>query len=151
MLSHFYDNLFYPRLANPKFYYSAHGRAGASTTSFFLAAHFAKLLRNPPAAENRNRKARAGKILPTLSFARPSAVEVFCHAKRSNQSEFCSKKVRALFSNCDQSRHFENFGVAFGDLARKKSCISELNRKVGINSNSVFGKANGGSNEAIHK
>jgi hypothetical protein len=29
----------------------------------------------------------------------------FCRAKRGNQSGFCSKKVRTLFSNCDQTKH----------------------------------------------
>src|SRR3989344_6041541 len=36
--------------------------------------------------------------------ARPSVRFRFCRAKRGNQSWFCSKKVRAAFSNCDQSK-----------------------------------------------
>jgi len=61
--------------------------------------------------KNRNRKARAGKnsFPPTpFLFARPSVSFRFCRAKRGNQG-FCSKKVRAAFSNCDQQRHFENW------------------------------------------
>ena len=58
----------------------------------------------------RRRKARAGKnsfppqppsFLParafSFSFCRPAS-------GGSNQSRFCSKKVRAVFSNCDQSK-----------------------------------------------
>src|SRR3990167_4339313 len=39
----------------------------------------------------------------------------FCRAKRGNQSGFCSKKVRASFSNCDQTRFvkFERRDAAF--------------------------------------
>ncbi len=54
----------------------------------------------------RRRKARAGKnsFPPTpFLFARPSVRFRSCRAKRGNQG-FCSKKVRAAFSNCDQSK-----------------------------------------------
>ena len=37
-------------------------------------------------------------------FARPSVRFRSCRAKHGNQG-FCSKKVRAAFSNCDQVRH----------------------------------------------
>src|SRR3990167_9091685 len=53
----------------------------------------------------RRRKARAGKnsFPPTpFLFSRPSVQFRSCRASRGNQSGFCSKKVRAAFSNCDQ-------------------------------------------------
>jgi len=91
---------------------------GASTTSFLLAAHFAK--RNtkfggggkigigkrwrakipspqPPARLATRSVAGRPSFLPARAFS-------FCRAKRGNQSEFRSKKVRASFSNCDQKR-----------------------------------------------
>ena len=75
---------------------------GANTTPYILAAHFAK--RN---TKFRGGKARAGKnsFPPTpFLFARPSVRFRSCRAKRGNQSGFCSKKVRAAFSNCDNKK-----------------------------------------------
>ena len=47
----------------------------------------------------------------------PARAFSFCRAKRGNQSGFRSKKVRALFSNCDQLRHFENSEAVCCSLA----------------------------------
>ena len=80
---------------------------------------------------------------PSFSPARAFS---FCRAKRGNQSGFCSKKVRAAFSNCDQFRHFENSeafccsqkalpSCAFSATAGKYFRIKSKGR---TNSNSVF-------------
>ena len=47
----------------------------------------------------------------------PARAFNFCRAKRGNQSEFRSKKVRTSFSNCDQSRHFKFSGERACSLA----------------------------------
>jgi len=95
---------------------------GANTTPYFLAAHFAKRnmkfggggkigigkrgrakIPSPQPPARLATRSVAGR--PSFSPARAFS---FCRAKRGNQSGFCSKKVRAAFSNCDQFRHFEN-------------------------------------------
>jgi len=71
-----------------------------------------------PLAKNSGRPIRRAKrkgvggkeFLPARAFS-------FCRAKRDNQSEFRSKKVRASFSNCDQVRHCEFCGQFVGSLA----------------------------------
>ena len=78
------------------------GGRGKHNTSFFCGA-----FRKAKYEIRRRRKARAGKnsFPPTpFLFARPSVRFRFCRAKRGNQSGFRSKKVRAAFSNCDQSK-----------------------------------------------
>jgi len=84
-------------------------------------------IRNSAAAEKSESESEGGqKFLPRRVAKRllrglspqppsflPARAFSFCRAKRGNQSGFCSKKVRASFSNCDQFRHFEN-SEAFG-------------------------------------
>jgi len=83
---------------------------GASTTSFILVAHFAK--RNTKFGGGGKigigKRGRAKIPSPNRPSLLPARAFSFCRAKRGNQSEFRSKKVRASFSNCDQVRHFEN-------------------------------------------
>ena len=80
---------------------------GANTTPYILAAHFAKRNTKLGVGEKRGR----AKILsPQPPSFLPARAFGFCRAKRGNQSEFRSKKVRASFSNCDQSRHFKFSG-----------------------------------------
>ncbi|OGH48388.1 MAG: hypothetical protein A3G66_00355 [Candidatus Levybacteria bacterium RIFCSPLOWO2_12_FULL_39_17] len=72
------------------------------------------LARNSAAAESEGGQ----KFLPPQTpflFARPSVRFRFCRAKRGNQLGFCSKKVRAAFSNCDTERNWwlKRGGVSF--------------------------------------
>ena len=87
---------------------------GANTTPYILAAHFAK----------QNTKFGGGVRFRS------------CRAKRGNQSGFCSKKVRAAFSNCDQSK--------LSDFSEREDCslappsaglASQKARCFGIKSN----------------
>jgi hypothetical protein len=75
---------------------------GANTTPLFLAAHFAKQNTKFDGDGKRGR-AKIPSPQPPFLFARPSVRFRSCRAKRGNQ-EFRSKKVRAAFSNCDQSK-----------------------------------------------
>ena len=83
----------------------AHGLGGARAISL-LAAHFA--LRNT-ASNSAEKKSSPSEgvaegggwgeeFLPARAFG-------FCRAKRGNHSGFRSKKVRAVFSNCDQTKN----------------------------------------------
>src|SRR3989344_2226194 len=75
---------------------------GANTTPLFLAAHFAKQNTKFGGGGKRGRAKIPSPPTPFL-FARPSVRFRSCRAKRGNQ-RFCSKKVRAAFSNRDQSK-----------------------------------------------
>jgi len=119
-----------------------------------LAAHFAK--RNTKFGGGGKigigKRGRAKIPSPQPPSFLPARAFSFCRAKRGNQSGFCSKKVRASFSNCDQLKLFQiqrRFVARSPRLRRvslrKKPCISELNRKVGQIQIRLFGKANGGS------
>jgi len=143
----------------------AHGWVGARATSS-LAAHFAK--RNTKfggggkiGIGKRGRAKIPSPQPPSFLSARAFG---FSRAKRGNQSEFRSKKVRASFSNCDQSKHFKFSGervcslappefIPHGDagagLASQKALPScafsatagkyfEIKSKGRTNSNSVF-------------
>ena len=60
----------------------------------------------------------------------PARAFSFCRAKRDNQSEFRSKKVRASFSNCDQVRHCEFCGQFVGSLAPPSAELEAVFRKA---------------------
>ena len=78
----------------------AHGRVGQTQLHIFLRRILRSKIRNSAAAEKRGRAKNSFPPTPFL-FARPSVRFRSCRAKRGNQSEFRSKKVRAAFSNCD--------------------------------------------------
>ena len=79
----------------------AHGRAGQTQLLSFLRRISQSEIRNSAAAES---EAGKNSFPPTpFLFARPSVRVRSSRAKRGNQG-FCSKKVRAAFSNCDQSK-----------------------------------------------
>jgi len=69
----------------------------------FLAAHFAK--RNTKFGGGGKigigKRGRAKIPSPQPPSFLPARAFSFCRAKRDNQAEFRSKKVRASFSNCD--------------------------------------------------
>src|SRR3989344_6028704 len=77
----------------------------------FLAAHFAK--RNTKFGGGGKigigKRGRAKIPSPQPPSFLPARAFSFCRAKRGNQSEFRSKKVRVLFSNCDQFRQVKFF------------------------------------------
>jgi hypothetical protein len=125
-------------------------REGGANTTPFQAAHF--VLRNTPQNGGEKEAGKGGAEFPHTPFSsRPARAFRFgfCRAKRGNHSEFCSKKVRTSFSNCDQSKHCEfcgqfvcslrpagaglrsHFSVYFGTKAngRTKSKISFLSRR----------------------
>ena len=102
--------------------------------------------------KNRNRKARAGKnswwtsTLQPPSFL-PARAFSFCRPANggSNHSVFCSKRVRASFSNCDQSRHFKfseervcSLAPPSAGLRSHFSVYFGIKSKGRTNSNSVF-------------
>src|SRR3989344_766554 len=76
-----------------------------------------KRCRAAPTSLPRNGAAAKGeggqKFLPPAPFlfARPSVRFCSCHAKRGNQ-RFCSKKVRAAFSNCDRLMVYQYLHIA---------------------------------------
>src|SRR3989304_10337180 len=81
-------------------------------------------IRKIAVAKKEAAKARAGKnsFPPTpFLFARPSVQFRFCRAERGNQG-FCSKKVRAAFSNCDQSKLNDFSGR--DDCSQKPFCLA---------------------------
>ena len=93
--------------------------------------------------KNRNRKARAGKnswwtsTLQPPSFL-PARAFSFCRPANggSNHSVFCSKRVRASFSNCDQVRHFKNSNKFDCSLAPPAEGLrSHFSAYFGIKSN----------------
>ncbi len=92
-------------------------RVGGANTTPFLAAHFAK--RNTKFGGGESEGGAGIHFPPTPFSARPARAFCFgfCRALRGNQSGFCSKKVRASFSNCDQSKHCEFCGQFVGSLA----------------------------------
>ncbi len=75
---------------------------GANITPYFSAAHSAKRNTKFGGGGKRGRAKIPSPPTPFL-FARPSVRFRSCRASRGNQG-FCSKKVRAAFSNCDQSK-----------------------------------------------
>src|SRR3989344_6404981 len=108
---------------------------GANTTPYFPAAHFAKRNTKFGGGGKRGRAKIPSPPTPFL-FARPNVRFRSCRAKRGNQSGFCSKKVRAAFSNCDQSK--------LNDFSRREGCslappsaglASQKARCFGIKSN----------------
>ena len=78
-------------------------REGGANTTSLLAAHFAK--RNTKFGSGGKigigKRGRAKIPSPQPPSFLPARAFSFCRAKRGNQSGFCSKKVRASFSNCD--------------------------------------------------
>jgi len=96
----------------------AHGKGGAITTPFYFFLS--------PLAKNffRAKPKRAGKKERGLGegiFARPPFLGggwvCGCRRRRTSQSEFCSKKVRASFSNCDQMQLLSFLGEFVCSLA----------------------------------
>ena len=81
-------------------------------------------IRNSAAAEKSESESEGGqKFLVEMTLQPPSflparAFNFYRPANGgSNQSKFRSKKVRASFSNCDQSRHFKFSGERACSLA----------------------------------
>ena len=125
----------------------AHGWVGQTQHLFSWRRISQSEIRNSAAAEKSESESEGGqKFLPPQppSFL-PARAFSFCRAKRGNQSGFCSKKVRASFSNCDQSRHFKFSGEKVCSLAPPSAGLRSLfslyfgiKSKGRTNSNSVF-------------
>jgi hypothetical protein len=125
---------------------------GANTTSFLLAAHFAK--RNSAAAEKSESESEGGqKFLPPnpLPFCPPER-SVSAARSAAISQDFVQKRFELRSAIATKLNFFQNqdcFVARSPRLRRvslrKKPCISELNRKVGQIQIQFFGKANGGS------
>ena len=69
-----------------------------------MAAHFAKRNTKFSGGGKIGKRGRAKIPSPQPPSFLPARAFSFCRAKRGNQSGFCSKKVRASFSNCDEKK-----------------------------------------------
>ncbi|MDZ4225764.1 MAG: hypothetical protein U1C49_02845, partial [Candidatus Andersenbacteria bacterium] len=72
-------------------------------------------------------------FLPARAFS-------FCRAKRGNQSEFCSKKVRASFSNCDRNGFLFFFREGVGDERKSIQGWSGGAVRVGVEADAPCGE-----------
>ena len=90
----------------------AHGWVGQTQLSYWRRISQSEI-RNSAVAEKSDSESEGGqKFLPPQppSFLPARAFSFLLRLWRNNQSELRSKKVRASFSNCDQSRHFKFSG-----------------------------------------
>ena len=115
------QNLFLVKNKGSKNLLCAHGREGQTQLHIFLFLRRISQseIRNSAAAEKSESESEGGqKFLPLQppSFL-PARAFSFCRTECGNQSGFRSKKVRASFSNCDQSRHFKFSGERVCSLA----------------------------------
>ena len=112
LVSHFMITYLFPfgKLKGNSYLLPAYGREGQGQHLFSWRRISQSEIRNSAAAEKSESESEGGqKFLPpqppsflparafSFSFCRPAS-------GGSNQSRFCSKKVRAVFSNCDQSK-----------------------------------------------
>ena len=97
------------KILGSKILLCAHEREGQTQLHIFLRRISQSEIRNSAAAEKpsfafRLRTGKRGRAkIPSpqpLSFL-PARAFSFCRAERGNQSEFCSKKVRASFNNSE--------------------------------------------------
>jgi hypothetical protein len=109
---------------------------GTRATPFLLAALFAKRKTKFGGGES---EGGAGIHFPHTPFSsRPARAFRFgfCRAYRGNQSGFCSKKVRTLFSNCDHTKLDGFCGQFVCSLAPPAAGLrSHFSAYLGIKSN----------------
>jgi len=114
----------------------AHGKGGASTTFFlFFFCRSPKIFQGEAQAGGQKGRGLGGR-----NFRPPARfgwwVGVRRRRRRTSQSGFCSKKVRTLSSNCDQTRLSLFLGEDVCSLASPSARLaSQISLYFGIKSN----------------